>query len=198
MASPVGRHQDHRHRLLTGQRLARRDLQGDLRGDLQRRRKVPDQRRRLLFVAYRRAFAGHRGRYQPERPSTPTARSPRPAARTGRRTPTRSPFPRAATFTTPSPSTASPGAATPGTASATTCTSATSASKKISKRLLYAVFSFCRKKRPARRPGWNSLDIKQNDGLFQNIEPEPYVYFVHSYYLGFCRSVKKSTGIQTW
>ncbi len=31
--------------------------------------------------------------------------------------------------------------------------------------------------------GWNSLDIKQNDGLFQNIEPEPYVYFVHSYYL---------------
>lgn len=31
--------------------------------------------------------------------------------------------------------------------------------------------------------GWNSLDIKQNDGLFQNIEPDPYVYFVHSYYL---------------
>ena len=31
--------------------------------------------------------------------------------------------------------------------------------------------------------GWNSLDIKQNDGLFQNIAPEPYVYFVHSYYL---------------
>ena len=27
------------------------------------------------------------------------------------------------------------------------------------------------------------MDIKQNDGLFQNIEPEPYVYFVHSYYL---------------
>ncbi len=31
--------------------------------------------------------------------------------------------------------------------------------------------------------GWNSLDIKQIDGLFQNIAPEPYVYFVHSYYL---------------
>ena len=31
--------------------------------------------------------------------------------------------------------------------------------------------------------GWNSLDIKQKDGLFQNIAPEPYVYFVHSYYL---------------
>ena len=31
--------------------------------------------------------------------------------------------------------------------------------------------------------GWNSMDIKQNDGLFQNIAPEPYVYFVHSYYL---------------
>ncbi|MFQ9440997.1 MAG: glutamine amidotransferase-related protein [Acutalibacteraceae bacterium] len=27
------------------------------------------------------------------------------------------------------------------------------------------------------------MDIKQNDGLFQNIAPEPYVYFVHSYYL---------------
>ena len=25
--------------------------------------------------------------------------------------------------------------------------------------------------------GWNSLDIKQNDGLFQNIAPEPYVSF---------------------
>ena len=31
--------------------------------------------------------------------------------------------------------------------------------------------------------GWNSLDIKQYSGLFQNIAPEPYVYFVHSYYL---------------
>lgn len=31
--------------------------------------------------------------------------------------------------------------------------------------------------------GWNSLDIKKTDGLFQNLEPNPYVYFVHSYYL---------------
>jgi len=31
--------------------------------------------------------------------------------------------------------------------------------------------------------GWNSLNIKQTDGLFRNIEPESYVYFVHSYYL---------------
>jgi len=31
--------------------------------------------------------------------------------------------------------------------------------------------------------GWNSLTL-QNDGrLFQNLEGEPYVYFVHSYYL---------------
>lgn len=31
--------------------------------------------------------------------------------------------------------------------------------------------------------GWNSLDIKQSDGLFRGLEPNPYVYFVHSYYL---------------
>ena len=31
--------------------------------------------------------------------------------------------------------------------------------------------------------GWNSLDIKKTDGLFQNLEPNSYVYFVHSYYL---------------
>lgn len=31
--------------------------------------------------------------------------------------------------------------------------------------------------------GWNSLDIKKTDGLFKGIEGEPYVYFVHSYFL---------------
>ena len=31
--------------------------------------------------------------------------------------------------------------------------------------------------------GWNSLEIKKNSGLFRNITGEPYVYFVHSYYL---------------
>lgn len=31
--------------------------------------------------------------------------------------------------------------------------------------------------------GWNSLDIKKHDGLFNGIEGNPYVYFVHSYYL---------------
>lgn len=31
--------------------------------------------------------------------------------------------------------------------------------------------------------GWNSLDIKHCDGLFQGVESNPYVYFVHSYYL---------------
>ena len=31
--------------------------------------------------------------------------------------------------------------------------------------------------------GWNSLDIRRPRGLFARIPAEPYVYFVHSYYL---------------
>ncbi len=31
--------------------------------------------------------------------------------------------------------------------------------------------------------GWNSLDIKESATLFKNIKENPYVYFVHSYYL---------------
>jgi len=31
--------------------------------------------------------------------------------------------------------------------------------------------------------GWNSLEICQQDGLFRNISQDPYVYFVHSFYL---------------
>lgn len=31
--------------------------------------------------------------------------------------------------------------------------------------------------------GWNSLDIRKNDGIFSGIEQDSYVYFVHSYYL---------------
>ena len=31
--------------------------------------------------------------------------------------------------------------------------------------------------------GWNSLSIKKHSGLYVGIEPNPYVYFVHSYYL---------------
>ena len=31
--------------------------------------------------------------------------------------------------------------------------------------------------------GWNSLRVLQKDGLFAGLEEEPYVYFVHSYYL---------------
>ena len=31
--------------------------------------------------------------------------------------------------------------------------------------------------------GWNSLDIRKKDGLFKGIEGNPFVYFVHSYYL---------------
>ena len=31
--------------------------------------------------------------------------------------------------------------------------------------------------------GWNSLELKNNGRLFRGLEGEPYVYFVHSYYL---------------
>lgn len=31
--------------------------------------------------------------------------------------------------------------------------------------------------------GWNSLSIKQKDGIFKDIPENAYVYFVHSYYL---------------
>lgn len=31
--------------------------------------------------------------------------------------------------------------------------------------------------------GWNSLCIKQKDGIFKDIDDESYVYFVHSFYL---------------
>ena len=31
--------------------------------------------------------------------------------------------------------------------------------------------------------GWNSLDIKQENGIFRGIKKNSYVYFVHSYYL---------------
>lgn len=31
--------------------------------------------------------------------------------------------------------------------------------------------------------GWNSLKLQNNGRLFQGLEEEPYVYFVHSYYL---------------
>lgn len=31
--------------------------------------------------------------------------------------------------------------------------------------------------------GWNSLEIRNREGLYKGIEGEPYVYFVHSYYL---------------
>jgi len=31
--------------------------------------------------------------------------------------------------------------------------------------------------------GWNSLEVKENATLFKGLSAEPYVYFVHSYYL---------------
>lgn len=31
--------------------------------------------------------------------------------------------------------------------------------------------------------GWNSLEIKENSGIYKGLPEEPYVYFVHSYYI---------------
>lgn len=31
--------------------------------------------------------------------------------------------------------------------------------------------------------GWNNISIKQKNGIFKDIEGEPYVYFIHSFYL---------------
>lgn len=31
--------------------------------------------------------------------------------------------------------------------------------------------------------GWNSIDLKQNNGIFKDIDNDSYFYFVHSYYL---------------
>ena len=31
--------------------------------------------------------------------------------------------------------------------------------------------------------GWNSLNVRSGSALFEGLEQEPYVYFVHSYYL---------------
>lgn len=31
--------------------------------------------------------------------------------------------------------------------------------------------------------GWNSISLKQKDGIFEGVEDESYFYFVHSYYL---------------
>lgn len=31
--------------------------------------------------------------------------------------------------------------------------------------------------------GWNSLDLQNNGRLFENLNGNPFVYFVHSYYL---------------
>lgn len=31
--------------------------------------------------------------------------------------------------------------------------------------------------------GWNSVELRQNDGIFKNVKNNSYFYFVHSYYL---------------
>jgi glutamine amidotransferase len=31
--------------------------------------------------------------------------------------------------------------------------------------------------------GWNSIELKQTNGIFENVKQDSYVYFVHSYYL---------------
>lgn len=47
--------------------------------------------------------------------------------------------------------------------------------------------------------GWNSLKLQNNGRLFEGIEGEPYVYFVHSYYLKACdeQIVKGTTEYST-
>lgn len=37
--------------------------------------------------------------------------------------------------------------------------------------------------RPVPHMGWNTLDVSRNAGLVANLQPKPYVYFVHSYAL---------------
>ncbi|PYG88133.1 glutamine amidotransferase [Ruminiclostridium sufflavum DSM 19573] len=39
--------------------------------------------------------------------------------------------------------------------------------------------------------GWNSLDIKKNDGIFKGIKENSYVYFVHSY----CLSAQEASDV---
>lgn len=41
--------------------------------------------------------------------------------------------------------------------------------------------------------GWNSLDIKNDSPLFSNLSENPYVYFVHSYYLNTEEAVVSAT-----
>ena len=41
--------------------------------------------------------------------------------------------------------------------------------------------------------GWNSLKIKKGAKLFQGLEEEPYVYFVHSYYLKAAEDIVAAT-----
>ena len=44
--------------------------------------------------------------------------------------------------------------------------------------------------------GWNSLDITPGAKLFKGIEKNPYVYFVHSYYLKAKR--REDVAATTW
>lgn len=48
--------------------------------------------------------------------------------------------------------------------------------------------------------GWNSLQLMNNGRLFEGLEKEPYVYFVHSYYLKAEdeQIVKAATEYSTW
>jgi glutamine amidotransferase len=41
--------------------------------------------------------------------------------------------------------------------------------------------------------GWNSVSLKQKDGIFRNIPDESYFYFVHSYYLSGCEDTAAVT-----
>ena len=41
--------------------------------------------------------------------------------------------------------------------------------------------------------GWNSLKVKKGAKLFKGLEEEPYVYFVHSYYLKAAEDIVAAT-----
>lgn len=46
--------------------------------------------------------------------------------------------------------------------------------------------------------GWNSLNVRKGAALFKGLEKEPYVYFVHSYYLAGQRPQNRSSNCGIW
>ena len=46
--------------------------------------------------------------------------------------------------------------------------------------------------------GWNSLNVREGASLFKGLEKEPYVYFVHSYYLQAKDPKNRSSNSRIW